>query len=1193
MRRSMWLAVILSLCVAIPAVAQKTTGTIQGVVTDPQGAVVANAQVTITNVATANTRNVTTSSQGFYSAPDLEVGTYNVTVKQSGYKTYVSSGVALDTASIMTVNVPLTLGSATEEVTVEASTVQVETATGTLSSTVDGDSVRELPLNGRSFAQLTQLTPGVSPAENFDTKHKGLEAGVDFSINGNNTTGNLFLVDGVNNNDIGSNRTILVYPSLQAIDEMKILTNSYGAEYGQASGGVISIITRGGTNQFHGGAFYDGRNTALNANDYFNNEHNQPKNELHRNDYGFNIGGPIIKNRLFFFESEEWNKEVRGHTRFANVPTLAELNGDFSNPRVGCEPIPNQSHVPAGQISKAGQTMAQLTYPAPNVTGAVTNCDNWVSSENASVPWREDNVRVDFKLTNTLSIMGRYTNDSWSNPFPSTLGYWGDDIYPSVEGNWTQPGRQATIKLTKLFGGTAVNDFQFSYAANKISVSQGGSGQNGLTPTQIVAAINAASPSYFNPATKFGGAAGLGQPLFWSALTGTGNFQGQGGAVGGISDMGPWYNNEQLFILKDDFSKVRGSHTFKVGFIATNNQKNEINSNASNANSQYWSTASAANSSGNGVFDLLWNKSTWGGSEVTTNAYALMRWHDYEFYGQDSWKMRRNLTLEYGLRYSFLRQPFTGNDQYSTFNPAVYSASIGGSSPCNGMWELKPGIAQCNALGFAGAALAPDRALRPQNNHMIAPRLGLAWDPKGDGKMVFRAGIGQFFQRDRVAIDESGAANTPFVLSAGFTRSLDVAPTNLTASGTPSRSYQQTSNLPNTWQYNLTFERELAQNTKLQVGYVGNKGFHLLNFGDINQVSAQDRVNFALGNSNNFRPFGLTTTPTGIVGNWGLLPQQQYRAESNYNALQALIRTRMKSIDAQFAYTWSKSLADTDISDSSGGTNNNNTLIDVNNPQLDYGPTLINRPSVFTGNIVYNAPALAGQNGVVRTTLGGWELAAILQYTSGPSLTVQSGSGSSPGGGLQGLAGGFIGTGSAGQGNERPNQIVQVPCQGSGLQWINPAKFTLNGYTVGGDPTSPRGICSGPGIANTDFSIYKNFRIKERFTLKFSMDFFNFFNKPQFTTTGMNFNLSNNATYCAASDIGSPNSPWCSGLSAGQAYWTPTGQTFNNLPATSLPCVASGKPCSFTFPAGLQNNFGQVANDRGPREIQYGLALSF
>lgn len=1196
MRRSSRWLLLICVCIAIPAVAQKFTGTVQGLVTDSQSAVVSGAQVTIINRATGDTRKVTTGGQGTYAAPELPVGTYDVTIKAASFKAFVAKDVAVDASSIATINAVLEVGNVTEEVTVEASTVQVETATGALTNTVEGNEVRELPLNGRNFVELTQLTPGVSPIDSFNTVHKGLEAGVDFSVNGNNTTGNLFLVDGVNNNDIGSNRTILLYPSIQAIDEMKILTNSYGAEYGQASGGIVSIITRSGTNQFHGGVFYAGRNTALNANDYFNNLHDIPRSAIHVNDYGFNVGGPVIKNHLFFFESEEWNKEIRGSARFAEVPTTAELNGDFSTLRTNsngtpCETAPTiggtaVTAIPAGQISNAGQTMAKDTYPAPNLTN-VTNCDNWGQSFGYSVPWREDNVRIDYNATNSFKIFGRFTNDSWSNPAPNTMGYWGDDIYPAVEGGWTQPGRQATVKLTKLFGSTAVNDFQVSYAMNRITVSLSGTGQNGMTPAQLVAQINAASPSYFAPNSKFGGSVGLGQPLFWTAISGTGNYQGGGGAVGGISDMGPWYNNEQLLILKDDFSKVHGAHTFKVGFIATNNQKNEINSNSSNQNSQYWSTSSAANSSGNGVFDLLWNKSTWGGSEVNTNAYAQMRWHDYEFYGQDDWKVLRNLTVSYGLRYSFLRQPFTANDQYSTFNPAVYNPADK-NSPCNGMWVLRPGLNMCNSLGFAGAVLGPNRALRPQNNHLIAPRIGIAWDPRGDGKMAIRAGVGQFFQRDRVAILEAGAANTPFVLSAGFTRGLDVAPTSLTASGTPSRSYQQTTNIPNTWQFNLTFERELAKNTKLQLAYVGNRAFHLDDFADANTVPAgADRVQYALQNTvgsccNNLRPFG--------AGNWSNIWQQQWHAGSNYNALQALVRSRIKSLDAQFAYTWSKSLANTDISDSSGGNNAANTFLDAGNPHLDYGPTVINRPHVFTGSLVYDLPALTGQNGFVRGSLGGWQASGILTYTSGPSLTVLAGG--AGGGVTTGVPGGLMGTGNTP--TERPLQNANVPCGGGGgpLQWINPAKFTLDGYLLGSNPTSPRGICSGPGIANTDFSIRKNFKITERFRLQFEMDFFNFFNKTQFNSTGMNLSLSNNSAVCAVGASSNPNTPWCAGHPDNSVFWSPTATTWS-LPATAPPCVKGGVPCSFTIPGAQQSSFGQVENDRGPRQIQYGLKLDF
>jgi Carboxypeptidase regulatory-like domain/TonB-dependent Receptor Plug Domain len=1185
MRRSSCFLLFICLCVALSAVAQNVTGTIQGTVTDPQGAAVPSASVTIRNVATGESRTVMTSSQGFYAATELGVGTYDVTVKQANFKTYVSKGIPVDVSGVVTVNVPLTVGSVSEQISVEASAVQVETTGGELSSTVEGNEVRELPLNGRSFVELTQLTPGVSPQDTFSTVHKGLEAGVDFSINGNNTTGNLFLVDGVNNNDIGSNRTILVYPSLQAIDEMKILTNSYGAEYGQASGGVISIITRGGTNQFHGGAFYDGRNTSLNANDYFNLLHDQPRSALHRNDYGFNVGGPIIKDKLFFFESEEWNKEIRGSERFANVPTTAELTGNFTNLRTNsdgtsCEPTPTfggvtQTAVPA--ISPAGQTMAQLTYPAPNLTNVV-NCDNWGFTQSTSVPWREDNIRIDYNATKTFTVFGRFTQDSWSNPAPDTLGYWGDDIYPSTEGSWTQPGRQATIKLTKLLGGNSVNDFQVSYAANKITVGVSGTGADGLSPTALVTAINNASPSYFPYASKLGGEAGTGQPLFWSAISGTGNYNVSQGAVpvGGISDMGPWVNNEQLLILKDDFSKVVGSHTFKVGFIATNNQKNEINSNASNQNSQYWSTASASNSSGNGVFDLLTLGSTWGGSENNTNVNALMRWHDYEGYAQDSWKARRNLTLDYGLRYSFIRQPFTGNDQYSTFNPALYNPAIG-AEPCNGMWVLRPGLNACNALPGAegqGAVLTSNRALVPNNNHLLAPRIGIAYDPFGDGKTSIRAGFGQFFQRDRVAIREAGAGNTPFVLGAGFTRTLDVAPTALTASGTPGRSYQQTTDLPNTLQYNLTFEREVARNTKIQLGYVGNRGYHLLNFQDVNPVPLASRVAYSENDNNVVRPYG--------AGSWGTIPQQQYNSESNYNALQALFRTRVKSLDAQFAYTWGKSLANTDIGDSSGGLDAGNTFIDEFNHHIDYGPTTLNRPQVFTGNVVYNLPLLDGHSGIVRGVAGGWQASTILTYASGPSLTVLAGgAGGGPGGAASsGPTGGLMGTGN--NQTERPN-LVGSGCGGSSnpLQWINPSNFTLDGYVLGSDPTSPRGICSGPGIADTDFSLRKNFKITERVRMQLEFDFFNFFNKTQFNSVNMNFSLSNYGTTCLAGASTDPLQPWCAGHPANSLYWTPTGATFTTTGGTTV------------FAPAVQSNFGQVQEDRGPRQIQYGLKIDF
>src|SRR5664279_1080688 len=364
-RLGSWL--LLTLCIvsllAVPLMAQKTSGTIRGVVTDPSGAVLANVPVDITNSETGQTRTVNTNTQGEYVAPEIAVGTYTVTVKAPNFKESVSKNVDLHTSSTQVLNIQLQVGSTSEQVTVAASEVQVQTDNAALGEVVTGEQVRELPLNGRSFVQLTQLEPGVSAANNFSANNKGLLAGVDFSVNGNATTNNLFLVDGANNNDVGSNRTILIYPSIEAISEFKMLRNSYGPEYGQASGAVINIVTRSGSNQWHGDVLYFGRNTALNAYEYFAHANEQLavadgaaasiqyKNVVQRNDYGFSVGGPIKKDKLFVFYSQEWNKEIRGITRQSCVPSQAERNGDFTNPTCG-ESRPT-GLVAAGQANPA------------------------------------------------------------------------------------------------------------------------------------------------------------------------------------------------------------------------------------------------------------------------------------------------------------------------------------------------------------------------------------------------------------------------------------------------------------------------------------------------------------------------------------------------------------------------------------------------------------------------------------------------------------------------------------------------------------------------------------------------------------------------------------------------------------------------------------------------------------------------
>jgi hypothetical protein len=528
-------------------------------------------------------------------------------------------------------------------------------------------------------------------------------------------------------------------------------------------------------------------------------------------------------------------------------------------------------------------------------------------------------------------------------------------------------------------------------------------------------------------------------------------------------------------------------------------------------------------------------------------------------YFGDTWKVRRNLTVEYGIRWSLLRNPFSAGDKIASFSPAHYNPALG-SDPCNGVLVV-PGSNFCSAAGFSPGIPGENRSLKEQNNHAIAPRFGLAWDPWSDGKTSLRAGVGQFYQRERLNNYLSLAANAPFSLTASGNRTLDTPPTpgSLSGGGSPSYGISTDSNLPNTWQWNLTLEREIFHASKLELAYVGNRGIHLLQYSDANQVPASQRVNFALQNDNHIRPFGN--------GGWGFVTLADWTGDSNYHALQALFRTRVvKSLDAQFAYTWSRSLGNTDVTNS-GNNQQTSLLLDPSNPRLNYGPTQINRPHIFTANIVYTFPALSGYKPLVKSVLGGWEAATILDYTSGSSMTIYAGRT------INGAAGGISGSG-ANQDNARPLLVPNQPCRaGSGApkyQWLNPSRWTLDGYQIGTFGSAGVGECAAPGIANTDFSIYKNFKVTERFNLQFRMEFFNLFNKVQFLGnaqgfSGINNTLSSNGLACTAAKVGTTGDP-CFGRPANTVLWT-------NADRNAV--------------------FGQATKDRGPREIQYALKLTF
>lgn len=1150
---------VLILALPLAMYAQQYSGTITGAVTDTSGAAVPGASVTATNTGNGSVYTATTSEQGVYTFAQLPVGTYNVEVKKASFKDFLAKDVEVHTSTTTEANAKLAVGSASETITVEASDVQVETTQASVGEVIEGTQVRELPLNGENFMGLVVLSPGVSQANDFDSRDKGLLGGSDFSVNGNPYTNNLFLVDGVNNNDVGSNRTILVYPSTDAIAEFKMVRNSYGPEYGQASGAIISITTKSGENQFHGGFFYAGRNDALDANDWFSNHAANPvKAELRRNDWGYHIGGPVIKNKLFFFWGQEWDREIRGSPQSACVPTAAEQAGDFSQDFSGAA-APNTlatdqcganqpaawvggvytSTIPLAfqtsgnpfklnAIDPSGSLLGQF-YPLPNT--ALANGINWFDSERVTPQWSEINGRGDYDVTQKHRITFRWTQDTWKAPGPDPGYFWGDSIFPTVSSDWSQPSKSVMAKLTSQLGSSMVNDVEFGYGHNAIITT--------VSPQSVglVNATNAAIPTAWPSSLK--------QPVAY--IDG-------GGAWGGLNPYGsgpagaqtmwtiaPYGNHEDLYALQDNISKVQGNHLYKAGVYYSTNAKIEYNNGGNDRPAIPVGGSSVSVQTNNPLTNVLipglgtaldptLSGQTYNTSENSVNGLAQVGWHDFEWYLGDTWKFRHNLTFSYGFRWSFYREPFGIDNKWASFSLADWSATEAAAQPsdaCNGI-VIVPGTTPCASqaalLSSLGVTLplsngtpGPNRALVNNNNHAIAPRLGFAWDVKGDGKTAVRFGVGQFYQRELVGIDESLARNAPFVINAADTRTLETPTPLANPSVSPSAAKDPRAVVPNSWQWNFSVEQELARNTSLQIGYVGNMGMHLTSMADLNRVPSNDWAlsSFLGGTQIN----GLNNSPTDIdsyrpASNFGTIGEFAREGQASYHSLQALFRSRVGSRSSfQASYTWSHSIGDVELDNSSGSVNQE-AFIDPGHSGLDKGNTNINRPNIFVANEVFDLPKFAGKNGFVQGALGGWELNSIVNIQSGASFSVFTNGVTDANHAVNpeqipgAPAGNFYQlntlTGTGFGNNQRANG-TGIACNSDqhGDQLLNPAAFTLIGYQIGTVGTIRRGSCSGADGRDADVQLAKNWKFKERYGIKFSFDFFNLLNHANFISTNL------------------------------------------------------------------------------------------
>jgi hypothetical protein len=1106
-----------------------TTGNITGTVRDPQGAVVPKAEITIVDDKTGASRTVTANDDGFYNFSSVPAGTYSISASPSGFKKTVVTGVDLHVNENKTVNLELQVGQVSEVVTITSEAAQIETRSGEVSSLVSEKQVTELPLNGRNYAQLALMVPGISPVTQagaggaFTNKGTGLDSGIDMSVNGNQSNANLWTVDGVNNVDVGSNRTLIVFPSIDSIQEFRVERNSFSAEFGQAQGAVINLITKGGSNTFHGGAFEFYRNDSLNANSFFLNRAGQPKPQLNYNNYGFNISGPVYlprfgeggpsvrsaKNRAFFFWSEEWRRERRGTVLSANVPTAAEKRGDFSAPRnqltgqlphlpgQTCDPNnpanygPNPASpgcfpgnkIPTAQLSPGGLAFVKL-FPDPTGPGP----GGWATSTLQPVDTRQDSIRGDVTLTDKMNLMVRYINEKWTHGTASG-NFWGDSPYPTLSSDWNQPSHSFAVKLTNTLSSKAVNDFQFSIAGNDIVLT---SNDTKALEDEIASKI----PTVF-PHTD-GRISGEVPSLFWGA-----------GGYANIWHHAPWQNREDLYIWKDDFSIVFGSHDLKFGGLYSYNFKDEPAGGAGGGN-QTATIQGCGLQTDNCIADLLLKDTVLVNyTEIVTTEIADGRWRDYEFYGNDTWKVRPHVTLTMGLRYSAFPAAWAADNHISNFIPSLY----------NGI-DFNTGLVTADE----GSQIGLGRSLVHTYKQGWQPRFGLAWDVFGTGKTAVRAGFGRYISRKNVIEDMLRLSGNPpwtTTVSAGSgwngagttlancpsCRSLDTINPGLAthvAGVDPNAGFAAVDpnyRPPESYQWNLTISHELLKDTVLEASYIGNHGLHIwrrnVNRNDIapNQAcrgtacdgsTASARLQIARAGMNVPSPIpgvgvqnqGQLIADNRLYRGIGNVSTSESTGDSSYHAMQLWLNRRFtKRLAFQAQYTWSHAISNGIL------TSFTNSVSDPFNFNNDKGDADLDRRQTFVGNVVYELPSFNQWGRPAHLILGDWQVNAIVSYFGATPIEITDGVNT-------------LGTASAV--GQRPN-YTGAPLYlhtADKTRHLNPAAFATP--APGQLGSLGKGSVRGTAISTVDFSFAKNWRIKERYGIQFRTEFFNLLNHTNF-----------------------------------------------------------------------------------------------
>jgi outer membrane receptor protein involved in Fe transport len=1101
------LALTFALVLALSAVAfaQETTGTVTGNVVDQNGAAVSGAQVTLTDPTRGFSQSYQTSDDGTFTATSLPASTYTLSVEMAGFKKHVQDKFVLNVNDRSTLNIVLEPGQVSEVVNVASETTLIQDSP-TQRGLISGDQIRELPLNTRNFVQLALLSAGVS-SSNPSQIGSGALSVVQLSINGGRTSSINWLVDGARNVDTGSNLTLLTTPSIDAIQEFTVLTSNYAPEFGRNGGGVINVVTRSGSNDFHGTLYEFLRNDALNARPPFqtvplagiNTASGEPRFEapLRYNDYGFTIGGPIYfprfgeggpvvyngRNKSFFFFSQEWKKTRTVNTAVGTVPTLLERSGSFAgnviDPLTGVAfpVVGGRSIIPVSRFDPNAVAILQFIPPPNEVTPGSTNLNRFRRAVGLSSDISQSIVRLDHNFSSAWSIYGRYIhetfarNDPGGNPFldPFARDATAGTLYPFVAAqNTVTPGKNFVVTLKTILSPTMINEASFDYAYNAIVTTFAGTG------------LRANAPGFTSP------------ELFPSTLQGALPSITFTGTTANFSFVSPQSIDNPSYTFRDTLTIAKGRHTIKLGGFFSREAKNENAGNALHGSYAF----GAGSRSGNQLADFFLGTPTTY-IEDQNEVKVQLRYNTLEFFGQDSWKITPRLTLDYGARYSLYSNPIEVSNFLTAFRPDFYDpARAVRVDPVSGNVITGSGD-RFNGIIFAGANSPYGRRVQSNQYNTLGPRVGLAYN-FGGGRTVLRGGFGVYYDRTLVGIVEQNAFVNPLISSrvtidnpllsnpgAGVARTT-LPVISLSSTGDPFK-------VPRTMQYSFSIQREVFKNAVLELAYVGTNGRNLLHQVNINQPlpGAQAALTTALRASG---VLTLTSNPVSVNAvrpflGYGAINDRRTEASSDYNSMQVTFNKRMsQGLQYGVVYTWSKNLTD-------ASTDRTDVPQDVLRLDLERAPSQFDRTHIFTTHVVYELPFFRRSTGLKRTLLGGFQVTGVYTAQSGTPLTITQTIDVARPANSPFAFSDPLGTSST----LRPNLIGDPHGTGSLTRWFNTSAFAPAFFNYG---SAGRGLVRGPGIDNWDMAVFKNFRFSEATNLQLRLEMFNVFNHPQYLNPG-------------------------------------------------------------------------------------------